>query len=129
VLLSLFFSTSGGSTRAKLVLLVAFTANPGAVRRVVLLVTFTVLAERFGLESILGAFLAGAVVGLLDRDSSSHPHFRTKLSGLLAHPSALAGPGTAVPARRAGRARRTGTAGLWASRRSPPHSRCYRRPR
>src|SRR5437763_7384373 len=77
---------------------------------VVLLVTFTVLAERFGLESILGAFLAGAVVSLLDRDSSSHPHFRTKLeaigygflvpvffvssgvkldlTGLLAHPSA-----------------------------------------
>src|SRR5437763_6989762 len=79
---------------------------------VVLLVTFTVLAERFGLESILGAFLAGAVVGLVDRDSSSHPHFRTKLeaigygflvpvffvssgvkldlTGLLAQPSALA---------------------------------------
>jgi Kef-type K+ transport system membrane component KefB len=79
---------------------------------VVLLVAFTVLAERFGLESILGAFLAGAVVSLVDRDSSSHPHFRIKLeaigygfvvpvffvssgvkldlTGLLAHPSALA---------------------------------------
>src|SRR5437660_561527 len=79
---------------------------------VVLLVAFTVLAERFGLESILGAFLAGTVVGLVDRDSTSHPHFRTKLeaigygflvpvffvasgvkldlTGLLAHPSALA---------------------------------------
>src|SRR5437764_3165244 len=142
VLLSLFFSTSGGSTGAKLVLLVAFAAlvvaTGFAVRTagrsmrlgtvlvglqdttaeirvrfaVVLLVAFTVLAERFGLESILGAFLAGAVVSLVDRDSSSHPHFRTKLeaigygfvvpvffvssgvrldlTGLLAHPSALA---------------------------------------
>jgi Kef-type K+ transport system membrane component KefB len=142
VLLSLFFSTAGGSTGAKLVLLVAFAAVVAATgltivvaRRsmrlgdvllllqdttaeirirfaVVLLVAFTVLAERFGLETILGAFLAGAVVGLVDRDSTSHPHFRTKLeaigygflipvffvssgvrldlTGLLAHPSALA---------------------------------------
>ena len=142
VLLSLFFSTAGGSTGAKLVLLLAFAAVVAATgltiivaRRsmrlgdvllrlqdttaeirirfaVVLLVAFTVLAERFGLETILGAFLAGAVVGLVDRDSTSHPHFRTKLeaigygflvpvffvssgvrldlTGLLAHPSALA---------------------------------------
>jgi Kef-type K+ transport system membrane component KefB len=142
VLLSLFFSTSGGGAGAKIVLLVAFVAVVSAtwlaartagrsmrlgtvlVRlqdttaeirirfAVVLLVAFTVLAERFGLESILGAFLAGAVVSLVDRDSSSHPHFRIKLeaigygfvvpvffvssgvkldlTGLLAHPSALA---------------------------------------
>jgi hypothetical protein len=49
---------------------------------VLLLVAFTVLAERFGLESILGAFLAGAIVGLVDRDSSSHPSFRTKLDAI-----------------------------------------------
>jgi Kef-type K+ transport system membrane component KefB len=142
VLLSLLFSTSGGGTGAKLVLLVAFVAmvvatwfavrTAGRSTRlgtvlvrlqdttaeirvrfaVVLLVAFTVLAERFGLESILGAFLAGAVVSLVDRDSSSHPHFRTKLeaigygfvvpvffvssgvgldlTGLLAHPAAAA---------------------------------------
>jgi Kef-type K+ transport system membrane component KefB len=141
VLLSLFFSTTGGGTGAKLVLLVAFavvvtatwlavaTAGrsmrlSGVVLRlqdttaeirvraaVVLLVGFTFLAQRFGLESILGAFLAGAVVSLVDRDPSSHPHFRTKLeaigygfvvpvffvasgirldlTGLIAHPSAL----------------------------------------
>jgi Kef-type K+ transport system membrane component KefB len=101
VLLSLLFSTAGGSTGAKLVLLVAFAGVVAATgltiivaRRsmrlgdlllrlqdttaeirirfaVVLLVAFTVLAERFGLETILGAFLAGAVVGLVDRDSSS----------------------------------------------------------
>jgi len=79
---------------------------------VVLLIAFTFLAERFGLESILGAFLAGAVVGLVDRDTTTHPRFRVKLeaigygflipvffvssgirldlTGLLAHPSALA---------------------------------------
>jgi Kef-type K+ transport system membrane component KefB len=142
VLLSLLFSTSGGTTGAKLVLLVAFTAMVvatwlavrtagrsmrlgGVLTRlqdttaeirvrsaVVLLVAFTVLAGRFGLESILGAFLAGAVVSLVDRDSTSHPHFRTKLeaigygflipvffvssgvrldlTGLLANPGALA---------------------------------------
>jgi Kef-type K+ transport system membrane component KefB len=142
VLLSLFFSTAGGSTGAKLVLLVAFAAvvtttgltilvarrsmrlgdvllrlqdTTAEIRvrfAVVLLVAFTVLAERFGLETILGAFLAGAVVGLVDRDSASHPHFRTKLeaigygflipvffvssgarldlTGLLTHPSAVA---------------------------------------
>jgi Kef-type K+ transport system membrane component KefB len=49
---------------------------------VLLLVAFTVLAQRFGLESILGAFLAGAVIGLVDRDSSSHPQFRTKLEAI-----------------------------------------------
>jgi Kef-type K+ transport system membrane component KefB len=49
---------------------------------VLLLVAFTVLAARFGLESILGAFLAGAIVGLVDRDSASHPNFRAKLEAI-----------------------------------------------
>ena len=49
---------------------------------VVLLVAFVALAERFGLESILGAFMAGAVVGLVDRDSVSHPNFRLKLEAI-----------------------------------------------
>lgn len=49
---------------------------------VLMLIAFVVLAERFGLETILGAFLAGAVVGLLDRDSSSHPRFRIKLDAI-----------------------------------------------
>jgi Kef-type K+ transport system membrane component KefB len=49
---------------------------------VVLLLGFVVLAERFGLEAILGALLAGVVVGALDRDSSTHPHFRTKLDAI-----------------------------------------------
>ena len=49
---------------------------------VVLLIAFTALAERVGLESILGAFLAGVVVGMVDRDSTSHPAFRTKLEAI-----------------------------------------------
>jgi len=40
------------------------------------------LAERLGLETILGAFLAGALVGLVDRDSSTHPRFRAKLDAI-----------------------------------------------
>ena len=79
---------------------------------VVLLLGFVVLAENFGLETILGALLAGAVIGAVDKDTSTHPHFRTKLdaigfgflipvffvssgirldiSGLVSEPSALA---------------------------------------
>jgi Kef-type K+ transport system membrane component KefB len=49
---------------------------------VVLLLGFVVLAERFGLETILGALLAGAVVGAVDRDTGSHPQFRTKLDAI-----------------------------------------------
>src|SRR5215469_7738014 len=112
VLLSLFFSSSGGSTVSRVVVLGAFAGLvavtglvvSGAARSVrlgqvlvrlqdttaeirvrfavLLLVAFTALAARFGLESILGAFLAGAIVGLVDRDSSSHPRFRTKLEAI-----------------------------------------------
>lgn len=112
VLLSLLFSTSDSSTGSRVILLVLFAvvvAVTGLVVRVagrsqrlgltlvrlqdttaeirvraavVLLVAFVALAERFGLESILGAFLAGAVVGLVDHDSSSHPHFRVKLEAI-----------------------------------------------
>jgi len=49
---------------------------------VALLIEFVALAERFGLETILGALLDGAVVSLLDRDSASHPHFRIKLDAI-----------------------------------------------
>ncbi|MET8849802.1 cation:proton antiporter [Amycolatopsis sp. NPDC004625] len=112
VLLSLLFSASGGSTGGRAVLLVAFAllvavtavvvSLAGKSRRlgetltrlqdttaeirvraaVVLLVAFVALAEAFGLESILGAFLAGAVVGLLDRDTAAHPRFRVKLDAI-----------------------------------------------
>jgi Kef-type K+ transport system membrane component KefB len=112
LLLSLFFSASDGGPGSRLVLIVAFAVlvivtalvvsragrsmRIGAVLlrlqdttaeirvrfAVVLLVAFTALAERFGLESILGAFLAGVVVSIVDRDSASHPNFRTKLEAI-----------------------------------------------
>src|SRR6266536_3124188 len=112
LVLSLVFSTEGGSAGERLVmvglfaLLVVVTgivvATAGRSQRigsvllrmqdttaeirvraaVVLLVAFVALAEQFGLETILGAFLAGAVVGLVDRDASSHPRFRIKLEAL-----------------------------------------------
>jgi Kef-type K+ transport system membrane component KefB len=48
-----------------------------------LLTVFVVLAERLGLEAILGAFLAGAIVKLVDRDQAlTHPQFRQKLEAV-----------------------------------------------
>lgn len=50
---------------------------------VVLLIGFAALAERFGLEAILGAFAAGAVLTLVDQDREmTHPLFRTKLEAM-----------------------------------------------
>ena len=112
VLLSLLFSSEDSSTGSRLLLLGMFAALVAATAvaisfvarskrldmtltrlqdttaeirvraAVVLLVAFVALAERFGLESILGAFMAGAVVGLLDRDAACHPHFRVKLEAI-----------------------------------------------
>jgi Kef-type K+ transport system membrane component KefB len=44
-----------------------------------LMIGFTALAGRVGLETILGAFAAGALLSLLDRDETTHPQFRVKL--------------------------------------------------
>ena len=102
ILLSVFFSGEGG-TGATLLLLGAlfalaaalFLAIRGAERSrrlrddllrlqdttaqirvrgaLVLLVGFAALAEGFGLEVILGAFIAGAIVSLVDRDERDEP--------------------------------------------------------
>jgi Kef-type K+ transport system membrane component KefB len=49
----------------------------------VLLVGFTALADRVGLETILGAFAAGALLVLIDRDRAlTHPQFRVKLEAV-----------------------------------------------
>ena len=112
VLLSLFFSGEGGvgagavllATFAVFVLAVGaaiFTAEHSmrlsltfmrlqdttAEIRVrgafLLLIVFVVLASRFGLEAILGAFLAGATLKLLDRDDAmTHTFFRRKLEAV-----------------------------------------------
>src|ERR671934_1529959 len=110
VLLTLFFSGESSSVGAKVVLLGLFVvlcvAVIVAVMRLehsmrvmetlvrlqdttaqirvrgafVLLAVFVVLASEFGLEAILGAFLAGAIIKLVDRDMAmTHPQFRRKL--------------------------------------------------
>jgi Kef-type K+ transport system membrane component KefB len=102
LLLSLTFAGMTGDTRSRLVLLVAFAAavivlgvaiaaarhstRTGMVLTrlqdgtaeirvrgaMVLLIGCVVLAEHVGLETILGAFVAGALVGTLDVDSTTH---------------------------------------------------------
>jgi Kef-type K+ transport system membrane component KefB len=47
------------------------------------LAVFVVLAEQLGLEAILGAFFAGAIIKLVDRDEAmTHPQFRAKLEAV-----------------------------------------------
>ncbi len=112
VLLSLFFSTEATKTSTKVLLLVGLalvvvllavgltrlgrTMRRGAVLyrlqdttaeirvrlAVLLLIGFVALAEKIGVETILAAFLAGAVLGVVDRDSATHPHFRLKLDAI-----------------------------------------------
>ena len=50
---------------------------------IVVLVAFAALAQELGLEVILGAFAAGAVLTLVDRDRyMTHPLFRAKLEAI-----------------------------------------------
>ena len=50
---------------------------------VLLIIAFAFLAERTGLETILGCFVAGAVIGTIDRDGArNHPLFRVKLDAI-----------------------------------------------
>jgi len=49
---------------------------------VALLVGFVALAAKIGLQIILGAFLAGVILNIVDRDTASHPLFRTKFDAL-----------------------------------------------
>ena len=113
ILLSLLFSKDSSDTTTKLVLLGVFVLAIGVVvvaltrhsrgmkisnvlvrlqdttaqirvrGAVLLLVLLVVLAENLGLETILGAFVAGAVVSLVDRDAgNTHPLFRVKLEAI-----------------------------------------------
>jgi len=113
ILLSLLFSKESTSTTSKVLLLVglfvvavliglavAGIEHSARVRAVlkrlqdttaqirvraafVLLIGFVALADKFGLEAILGAFLAGAVLTLIDRDREmTHPLFRRKLEAI-----------------------------------------------
>jgi len=113
ILLSLFFSSSGASFENTLVLLVLFfglvvvlglvlagARASGALRGViarmhrtsaqisvriafVLLAVLVFFAGRFGLEVVLGAFMAGAMVSLLDRDKAvAKTGLQDKLEGI-----------------------------------------------
>ena len=113
VLLSLFFSGEASDTGGRLVLLGLFglfviavglavlgaeqsmrisaallrlqdtTAEIRIRASFVLLALFAALAERLGFEAILGAFLAGAIIKLVDRDQTmTHPQFRQKLEAV-----------------------------------------------
>ena len=65
--------------RADLLRLQDTTAQIRVRAALVLLVGFAALAETLGLEAILGAFIAGAIVSLADRDEvMTHPDFRRK---------------------------------------------------
>jgi Kef-type K+ transport system membrane component KefB len=112
ILLSIFFSGEGGVGSTLLLIgglvvlaIVVFVAVRGAEHStiirsdllrlqdttaqirvrgaVVLLVGFAAIADKLGLETILGAFMAGAILSLLDRDQAmTHPDFRRKLEAV-----------------------------------------------
>jgi Kef-type K+ transport system membrane component KefB len=76
-----------GSRRMRIEDVIARLADTTAqirIRGVVLLiVAFALLAERTGLETILGCFVAGAVIGTVDHDAArNHPLFRVKLDAI-----------------------------------------------
>ena len=112
ILLTLFFSGEGGVGSTLLLLgallalaAVVFVTVRGAERSmrirgdllrlqdttaqiriraaIVLFVGFAAVAEELGLEVILGTFIAGAIISLLDRDEvMTHPDFRRKLEAM-----------------------------------------------
>src|SRR5207244_9954620 len=68
---------------AVLVRLQDTTAEIRVRASVVLLIAFTALAEKLGLETILAAFLAGATLRLIDQDQfRTHPNFPLKLEAI-----------------------------------------------
>ncbi len=113
ILLSLFFSGEVGNTGTKLIFFAAFILFAGILTLVVLqagrsmpvvaalqrlqdttaqirvrgafllLIGFVVLASVFGLEVILGAFLGGVILRLIDADRRmTHPEFHQKLEAV-----------------------------------------------
>ena len=84
---TVFFAVKGAERsrrlREDLVRLQDTTAQIRVRAALVLLVGFAALAESLGLEVILGAFIAGAIVSLVDRDQAmTHPEFRRKLEAV-----------------------------------------------
>ena len=84
---TVFFAVKGAEhsrrLREDLLRLQDTTAQIRIRASLVLLVGFAALAETLGLEVILGAFIAGAIVSLVDRDQAmTHPEFRRKLEAV-----------------------------------------------
>jgi Kef-type K+ transport system membrane component KefB len=83
VFLSVKGATRFGAIRADLLRLQDTTAQIRVRGAIVLLVGFAAIADQLGLESILGAFIAGAILTLLDSDQQmTHPDFRRKLEAI-----------------------------------------------
>lgn len=113
ILLALFFSREAASATSQLVLLGAFgaiavtivfaafrigrakpvtavlfrlqatTAQIRVRGAMMLLTALVAVAQRFGLEVILAAFIAGSMLTIIDRDAeATHPQFRQKLEGV-----------------------------------------------
>jgi Kef-type K+ transport system membrane component KefB len=69
--------------RADLVRLQDTTAQIRVRAALALFVGFAAIAQQLGLEAILGAFIAGAVISLVDADRvMTHPDFRRKLEAI-----------------------------------------------
>jgi len=69
--------------RADLLSLQDTTAQIRVRAALALFVGFAAIAEQLGLEAILGAFIAGAIVSLVDADQvMTHPDFRRKLEAI-----------------------------------------------
>ena len=69
--------------RTELLRLQDTTAQIRVRAAMVLFLGFAAIAAELGLETILGAFIAGAIVSLVDRDEvMTHPDFRRKLDAM-----------------------------------------------
>src|ERR687886_234959 len=69
--------------RAELLRLQDTTAQIRVRAALALFVGFAAIAQQLGLEAILGAFIAGAVISLVDADQvMTHPDFRRKLEAI-----------------------------------------------
>ena len=69
--------------RADLLRLQDTTAQIRVRAAIVLFVGFAAISEQLGLEAILGTFIAGAIISLVDRDEvMTHPDFRRKLEAV-----------------------------------------------
>jgi Kef-type K+ transport system membrane component KefB len=85
VLLAVALMRAGRSARAERVFakLMDTTAQIRIRFATLLLVAFLALAQGLGFEAILGAFLAGAVLRLIDADAATvHPHTEVKLDAI-----------------------------------------------